>query len=122
MFSVIGDVFLELPVGSVWWLSTATGAIEQVAEGRTHFSQLLGTERADEWFLPGLVDVLYEQGKVPGPDECYSYAILPVFAAGSFSAENMRPVAASEYFGLSGDLHRQLQGLPDGSQVKLQVI
>lgn len=26
MCSVIGDIFIDLPAGSVWWLSKATGA------------------------------------------------------------------------------------------------
>jgi hypothetical protein len=122
LFSVIGDVFLELPTGSVWWLSTATGSLEQIAECRDQFNELLATNRADEWFLPGLVEVLHDQGKVPGPDECYSYAIFPVFAEGSFSAENMRPVPATEYFGMSGHVHHQLEGLADGAQVRVKVV
>jgi len=122
MFSAIGDVFLELPAGSIWWLSTATGSLEQVAERSDEFRHLLATDRADEWFLPGLVDALIEQHKVPGADECYSYAILPVFAQGSFSVENMRPTSAHEHFALSGDIHRQIQGLADGSSVEIKVV
>lgn len=121
LFSVIGDVFIELPSGSVWWLSTATGALEHVAEDRATFVQLLGTERADEWFLPGLVQVLHQQGKVPEADQCYGYVTLPVFAEGSFAAENMHPVSAAECFALSGDVHRQIQGLPDGTRIELKL-
>ncbi len=122
MFSVIGDVFIELPSRSIWWLSTATGSLEQVADTRDEFEELLGTDRTDEWFLPGLVDVLYGQGKVLGPDQCYSYTILPVFSQGSFSAENMNPVPAGDHFALSGDMHRQIQGLPDGSKIHIKVV
>ena len=122
MFSVIGDVFIELGAKSVWWLSTATGSLEQVADSRAEFVQLLGTDRADEWFLPGLVDALHEQDKVPSSDQCFSYAIFPVFAEGSFSAENMNPVPASEHFALSGHVHQQIQGLPDGANVEIKVV
>jgi hypothetical protein len=122
MFSVIGDVFIELDAKSVWWLSTATGSLEQVADSQDEFRQLLGTDRADEWFLPGLVDALLDQGKVPGSDQCYSYAILPVFAQGSFSAENMNPVPASEHFSLTGYVHQQIHGAPDGANVEIKVV
>ena len=61
LFSAVGDVFVELPAGAVWWLSTATGSLEHVADSRDEFQSLLGGERADEWFLPGLVGVLREQ-------------------------------------------------------------
>ena len=76
MFPVIGDVSLEQREGTIWWLSTAMGTLERVAESRDAFHQHLDTERADEWFLPGLVDVLHDQSKVPGPGQCYAYAIL----------------------------------------------
>lgn len=122
MFSVIGDVFIELDAKSIWWLSTATGSLEQVADSQDEFRQLLGTERADEWFLPGLVDALHQQGKVPGSDQCYSYAILPVFAQGSFSAENMNPVPAREHFALTGYVHQQIAGAPDGSSVEIKLV
>ncbi|MGS0757266.1 hypothetical protein ACVBEH_23120, partial [Roseateles sp. GG27B] len=41
LFSAIGDVFLELPAGAIWWLSTATGDLEQVADSREHFIRML---------------------------------------------------------------------------------
>jgi hypothetical protein len=120
LFSVIGDVFIELKAGTVWWLSTATGGLEQVADSREHFTDLLRGDRTEEWFLPGLVEVLHVQGKVPEADECYTYALFPVFADGSFSAENMRAIPAARHFVISGDLHRRIEGLPDGSAVDLE--
>lgn len=118
--SVLGDVFIELPAGTVWWLSTATGALEQVADNRSAFERLLESDRAQEWFLPGLVAVLRQQGQRLRRDQCYSYAVFPVFAEGSFSAENMHPLPAAEHFTRSGRLHRQIQALPDGVQVAVR--
>ncbi len=119
LFSAVGDVFLEVTAGTVWWLSTATGAFEQVAESREQFSELLGGESADEWFLPGLVEVLRSQGKVLAEDQCYTYVVLPIFKEGSFSAENMHPVPAAEHFALSGHMHQSIHNLPDGAQVRV---
>jgi len=121
LFSAIGDVFFEVPAGSVWWLSTATGSLEQVAESQTVFSELLGTEKADEWFLPGLIDDLRSSGKVLEPHQCYTYAILPIFSEGSFSAENMHPVSAAEHFSLTGHVHESIRLLPDGANVQITI-
>lgn len=121
MFSALGDVFLQVAAGTVWWLSTATGSFEQVAESRQQFAELLGGERADEWFLPGLVNALRSQGKVLGADQCYTYAILPVFSQGSFSAENIHPVSAAEHFSVSGHIHESIRQLPDGAQVQANI-
>ena len=121
MFSAVGDVFFEVSAGTIWWLSTATGTLEQVAESREHFALLLEGEAVDEWFLPGLVKLLRIQGKELGNDQCYTYAISPVFSGGSFSAENMHPVSAAEHFSLSGHLHESIRKLPDGAQVQVTI-
>lgn len=119
MFSAIGDVFFSVPAGSVWWLSTATGSLEQIADSREHFERLLLGEDADEWFLPGLALALREHGKPLAADQCYSYTVFPVFEQGSFSVENMHAISAAEYFEISGKLHESIRALPDGSDVTL---
>ena len=121
MFSAIGDVFFEVQAGTVWWLSTATGSLEQVAESRDKFRELLGTEKADEWFLPGLVEALRSSGKILTTDQCYTYAILPVFAEGTFSVENMNPVSAAEHYSLAGNVHESIRQLPEGAKVQVTV-
>ena len=116
LFSAIGDVFFSVAAGSVWWLSTATGSLEQVADSREHFEILLQGSDVDEWFLPGLALALREHGKPLQTDECYTYGTFPVFEQGSFSVENMHPIAAAEHFRVSGNLHEGIRGLPDGAQ------
>lgn len=119
--SALGDVFVRLPAGTVWWLCTASGTLEQVAESPAQFDERLGTERTDEWFLPGLVDALRAQGKVPGAGQCYTFDVFPVFSGGAFSAENMRPVAAAAHFAASGRLHARVRRLPEGTPVQVIV-
>lgn len=121
LFSAVGDVFLQLPSGTVWWLSTATGSLEQVAESEAEFISKLAGEQVNEWFLPGLVESLRSSGKQLLPGQCYSYTTLPVFAEGSFSAENMFPLDAKEHFGVTGHIMKQIQALPDGSKVSIRV-
>jgi hypothetical protein len=121
LFSAIGDVFLKLPAGTVWWLSTATGSLEQVADSRESFRELLGTDKTDEWFLPGLVENLRSSGKILDPHQCYTFAILPVFAEGSFSSENMHPVSAAEHFAFTGHMHESIRQLPAGARVQITI-
>lgn len=116
MFSAIGDVFFRVPAQSVWWLSTATGSLEQIADSKEQFEILLQGSDADEWFLPGLVFALREHGKVLAANECYTFGTFPVFEHGSFSVENMHPMRCAEYFRASGDLHKGIRSLPDGAQ------
>ncbi len=117
LFSAIGDVFFSVPARSIWWLSTATGQVEQLAESIDQFDQLLQTEAFDEWFLPGLVNHLQSEGKTLRVGQCYSYFTLPVFEHGSFSAENMYALDAAQHYANSAKIHLQLRGLQDGSEV-----
>ncbi len=114
-------MFFELSAGTVWWLSTATGALEQVASSREEFRERLGTDAANEWFLPGLIDALIAQGKALEEDQCYTFAIFPIFSEGSFSAENMHPASSASHFTASGDIHQSIRQLPDGAQVQLRI-
>lgn len=113
--SVLGDVFVELPAGSVWWLSTATADLEQVAPSREAFEASLHTEQVQAWLLPGLVEVLRRQGKRCAPGECYGYTVLPVLDPEGFRAENLTPVPAARHFEASGRQHRALRRLPPGA-------
>ena len=122
LFSAIGDVFLQLPAGTVWWLSTPIGNLEQVAESETDFIAKLEGEQVDEWFLPGLVEALRSSGKHLLPGQCYSYITLPVFGEGSFSIESMYPIDAKEHFGVTGNIMKQIQALPDGSKVSIKMV
>lgn len=82
LFSSLGDVFIEMDSGGVWWLNTRTAELTRVADSVPHFEELLNSELADEWFLPNLVGKLHAAGKVPGPGECYTFVTLPVFREG----------------------------------------
>jgi hypothetical protein len=115
--SVIGDVFVEMASGDVWWLSTATGSLEQVATSKDQFIDLLNTEQINEWFLPGLVEALRDHGKVLASGQIYSFKVFPVFAEGAFSVENMHVVTAEGHFAVSGGLHESIRQLPDGQRV-----
>jgi len=121
LFSILGDVFLQPESGGVWWLNTGTAELTRVADSVNEFRTLLGTDLANNWFMPGLVESLHKAGKVPGEGECFTYAILPVFREGKYVADNLNPVPAREAFGYTGDMHRQIASLPDGAKVKVSI-
>jgi hypothetical protein len=121
LFSVLGDPFLQTESGAILWLNTGTAELVEVAQSWDHFVELLGTEQADEWFMPNLVEQLHAAGKVAGPGQCYTYVFLPVFAEGKYEVSNFNPVAGKDHFAHTGDVHQQIRSLPDGAQVKIVV-
>ena len=121
MCTVLGDLFLQLASGHVWWLSTGTGDLCQVADSAPQFRAALAGQAGDEWLLPGLVEALARTGKALAPGQCYTFSTFPVFAAGSYSVENMFPVEAHAHFAMSGWIHKRICHLPDGATVDLAI-
>ena len=122
--SKIGGIFLKVSSGEVLWLDTATALVEQATSTVDEFHEACRSkpEVVDEWFLPALVERLHEAGKVAGPGECYGFTILPVFAEGKYTPENMFVLPTREQLVGVADIHKQLADLPDGASVQVQVV
>lgn len=108
IFSIFGDIFYESASGGVYWLDIGRGAKEKIANDEAHFKELLGTEKATEWFMPGLVAALYRAGKLPQSGECYCFHILPIFAEGKYEPDNLVPRAGAAAYQYTGVIHRQI--------------
>jgi len=126
--SMFGGLFLEKASGGVLWLECATGEVERVADSAAAFNAYLGGARddawkdqVDEWFLGDFVERLHAAGKRPGPGQCYGLTILPVFAEGRYTVENVFVLSVREWLTATGAVHRQLRDCPDGARVKLWV-
>jgi hypothetical protein len=122
LFSALGDVFYEVPSNEIWWLNTGTAQLAKVAESKRAFQQRLGSEAANEWFLPGLVEALSQAGKVLGEGRCYTFVTLPVFREGTYTVENLNPVDAREHFALTGHIHEEIAGLQDGDKAEIKFV
>ena len=118
--STLGDVFFQQGGAEVFWLNTGTAEITCVAASRSEFMELLGTEKADEWFMPGLIEQLKVAGKSLQPDGCYTYVALPIFSEGKYEVSNLNPVPSAEHFYMTGEVHRQIRDLPNGAKVSFR--
>lgn len=121
--SMVGGIFLEASNGTVVWLDTGTGLVEQVAESREQFEETCRSsyDVVEEWFLPPLVERLLRAGKKPNEGECYGFVILPIFAEGKYDTENMFVVPVSEQFVGMAAIHRQLSEVPERASVQLRL-
>jgi hypothetical protein len=122
LFSAFGDLFYKTPAGEVWWLNTGTAEVSKIAESQLEFERLLGTDKADDWFLPPLIEKLINAGKALSPGQCYTFVTLPIFREGTYTAENLNPVDAREHFGLTGYNHKEISNLPDGATVNIKIV
>ena len=121
LVTAFGDVFFEVAGEGIYWLNAGTAEAELVAADRADFQVKLSGEKGLEWLLPDLIHELQREGKVCGPGECYTYAVLPIFAEGKFETWNFKPVPAAQHFGLTAQIHRQISELPDGARVSISL-
>lgn len=126
--SMFGGVFFETPSGAVRWFECGTGLFEEVAASRAAFDEFLGGKRdetwearVDEWFLPSFVNELRALGLQPDSHQCYGLTTLPIFAGGTYTANNVFICPVREWFIYTGDIHRQVANLTDGERVRLVV-
>jgi len=124
--SMFGGLFLEKQSGGVFWLECATAEVEQVGEDAASFHAFLSDplaagwqERVDTWFLPQFVELLHAAGKRPGPEECFGFTILPVFAEGGYRVDNTFIAPRHEWLSYTGVVHRQIVHVPPGDKVRM---
>ncbi|MBO0696398.1 MAG: DUF1851 domain-containing protein [Verrucomicrobia bacterium] len=116
-----GDLFIELPDGSIHMMDVGAGQLRRVADSRDDAStKLRQPEVAKEWLMIPVVDQLVGSGCVLSVGQCYSYKMLPVLG-GSYAPDGRAVLPVREHFGGWGSIHRQLLDVPIGSQVRLEV-
>ena len=119
LVSSIGDVFLEDRNENCYWLNVGEGIFEKVAENNTEFKKKLNnTEIVNEWFLVELVAELKKSGMELTENKLYGYKKLPVLG-GEYDPENFELTDIEVHFELSGQIHKQIKDLPDGTNVKI---
>jgi len=84
----------------------------------------LERERCEEefqvdWEMRALVEQAEASLGSLSEGECY-HLVIPGVLGGAYAIENIRKISITECLGFSGEVARQIEGLPDGAQVKLK--
>jgi hypothetical protein len=116
VLSRFGELFLREPDGRIGMLQVSGFRYEIVAQHKLDFQEWLeNPDKMSEWFLAPLVDRLVALGKSLTDGRCYSF-ITPLGMGGTLSQENVMVIPIQEHFGLWGEVFRQVNDLPEGSQ------
>jgi len=123
LVTAMGNAFVQDPgSGVVELLDAGTGKLKQVAASFDEFKALLSDKSfVYENLLVDDVVHLRESGKLLEPGQVYGFEIPPALG-GSFDAENVVPSDVSVHFSVSGQIHRKVKDLPEGtpmSQIRL---
>lgn len=118
--NLFADVFLRDLDGAIHQLDIGAGGISVIAESEAEFRQRC-IEDEELWLLRPLIAHCRDAGLIPGPQDCYAYKVMPMFAEGSYDPSNIevRPVKA--WLSFAGTLYRETRNLAAGSVVELRV-
>ena len=116
-----GDLFLILPDGSVHMLDIGAGSLTKMAESKDEFCHFIDEgDNPENWLMIPLVDRLVVADIHLQPDQCYSLLIPPILG-GDYTIEITVILPISEHFGVYRSYHKQLKGVPDGTNVVIKV-
>lgn len=116
-----GDVFFTDELGIVNWLNITDGELTEVAASEAEFMELLqNSEHAEDWFQIALVDEMSEAGERLAAEKCYGFKTLPILG-GDFGTTNIKVWSIVDYWNFCGRIHVQLDGLPDGTEVDIDI-
>ncbi|HLY71360.1 MAG TPA: T6SS immunity protein Tdi1 domain-containing protein [Puia sp.] len=120
MVTVWGDIFFEDNNKAIFWLQTDEGNLSKVADSNQDFQLFLKDEnKIDNWFLPLLLEKLYNAGKILKEDEVFGFLKMPVLG-GEYSIEKIVPCSMSVHFTFTGEICEQIKDLPDGTKVNVK--
>jgi len=120
LMSSIGDLFLTDNKGFCYWLNVGEGIFTKVTNTVDEFKlKLKDNKQIDEWFLIGLVEDLKKKGLHLTQNHLYGYKILPILG-GKYEPENFELTDIEVHFELSGQIHKQIKDLPDGTKVNVK--
>jgi hypothetical protein len=120
--TAIGDMFLKDTNQKIYWLDVGQGKCEIVADRIQDFEEKLkDIEQMNDWFMIKLTTALRLSGKELKDGQLYSYKKLPIIG-GEYTVENFAPLDIVEHFGYTGDIHKQIKDLPDGTKVEIKIV
>ena len=121
LMTSIGDLFFSDEEGKFYWLDVGGGTFEKVAESISEFNKKLrDNHQIDEWFLLGLVERIKASGLKFKEGELFSYKKLPILG-GEYEPHNFESKNIEVHFDLSGQIHKQIKDLPDGTKVEIVI-
>lgn len=118
MITKFGDLFYQTVNGEVYFLDTIEGTDSYICSSNEEFVKFINEkENIEHYLFSNLVYDLINQGKVPAAHQCYSYKVLPVLG-GQIGIENVEIMDAVVSISITGQVHRQVRDLPEGTVIK----
>lgn len=118
LITAMGDIFAQGETRRIFFIDTSAGQIEKVAENGDEFQNLLRNANfVTAKMYPALILKWRKAGILLGPGEVYSYS-HPLALGGDDSVDNIAAVDVAVHVSISGQIHRQIKDLPEGTDIR----
>lgn len=117
LITALGDVFVRMADGKVLFLDTESGELTPAAASVAEWRELL--QRPDniaQWFRPDFVAELEKQHSPLEAPYVFSPTV-PLILGGELTVENYTPSRWDAHLHVLGQIHRQVEDLPDGTPI-----
>ena len=117
-----GNLMVKDQSGRYWRICPEDLYCKIVAQSREELDRLSqDQEFLRDWHMSGLVQQAREHlGPLrPGFKYCLK---IPGALGGEYGGDNLATISLSGLISASGDIAQQIEGLPDGAQVKLSIV
>ena len=120
LFTAVGDVFVQAEDAKVYFLDTAKGEIEEVAENGAAFQECLTQEEfVAAKFHPDTVALYRRSGKKLNAGKVYSYE-QALILGGDDQVHNLKITSLEDHLDSLGELHLKVKDLPEDARVELE--
>jgi hypothetical protein len=117
-----GNLIVKDVVGMYWRICPEDVYCEVIAKNREELDTLSASQEfLADWYMHALAQRAEEKLGPLTEGQKYHF-VIPGTLGGEYGASNLQTVSLVEQIRFSGDLGKQINELPDGAQVKLQVI
>jgi hypothetical protein len=109
-----GDWVFASRDGEIYFLDLLEGSFKSISPSNQVLSgQLNREENQNRWLMADWVGICRERGLLLSNGQCYGWKVAPVLG-GKFEFDNIQVFDLLVYECIMGQIHRQLQGLPEG--------
>lgn len=117
-----GNLIIKDIDGKYWRLCPEDAYCEIIAANRAELDVLSKSQEfLADWYMRNLVSMATEKyGALEAGLKFH--LVIPAILGGEYSLENIKIISLVELIQFSGDLGKQIENLPDGAQITLNVI
>jgi hypothetical protein len=116
-----GNLIIKDIEGRYWRLCPEDLSCQIIADSREQLDRLsTDQDFLRDWYVAAWVEAARSKLGPLRPGYQY-YLVTPAPLGGAYDSANMQQLSLRELVSLSGDLAQQIDGLPDGSKVRIKV-